>query len=106
GSAGSVGAVRGGSLARGPNRRRCHEGLGRARVAWSLALPIVVVGELAGRSLAYLIVAPDAHQRALLLARTGHRYLEYLDPFVGICLAACAVAVARTALAGFRRAVA
>lgn len=74
----------------------------RARVAWSLTLPVLVVGELAGHSLAYRIVAPDAHERAALLARTGHQYLSFVHPVVGLCLAFAAAAVVARVAAGFR----
>ena len=74
----------------------------RQRAAWWLAVPILVVGEMVGHSLAYRIVAPDAARRALLLGRTGHAYLADLHPFVGVCLVLAAAAVVQRAAASFR----
>jgi hypothetical protein len=73
----------------------------RARVAWSLTLPVLIVGELAGHSLAYRIVAPDPHERAALLARTGHHYLGAIHPVIALCLAFAGAAVAARVAAGF-----
>jgi hypothetical protein len=74
----------------------------RQRAAWWLAVPILVVGEMAGHSLAYRIVAPDAAVRARLLERTGHAYLADLHPLVGVCLVLAAAAVVQRTLASFR----
>ena len=74
----------------------------RQRAAWWLAVPILVVGELAGHSLAYRIVAPNAAKRALLLERTGHAYLADLHPLVGVCLVLAVAAVVQRAVASFR----
>lgn len=62
---------------------------------------MLVVGEMAGHSLAYRIVAPDAAKRALLLERTGHAYLADLHPLVGVSLVLAAAAVVQRAVASF-----
>ncbi len=74
----------------------------RQRAAWLLAVPVLVVGEMAGHSLAYRIVAPNAAKRALLLERTGHAYLADLHPLVGVCLVLAVAAVVQHAVASFR----
>lgn len=74
----------------------------RARVAWTLTLPFLVVGELAGHALAYRLVAPDTHERAALLARTGHGYLGVVPTVVGLCLALAAVAIVARLGAAFK----
>jgi hypothetical protein len=67
---------------------------GRA-AAWLLSLPVALAGSAAAHALAYQLVEPDAHERAHLLAASGHGYLGQLR-----VLAAAAVALA---LAGFVR---
>src|SRR5689334_14745367 len=74
----------------------------RARTAWSVTLPVLVVGELAGHSLAYRLAAPDPTVRAALLERTGHSYLSALHPVVGLCLALLAAALGGRVVAGWR----
>ena len=68
----------------------------RARAAaWLLSLPVALAGSAAAHGLAYHLVEPDAHERAHLLAASGHGYLGQLR-----VLAAAAVALV---LAGFVR---
>jgi hypothetical protein len=67
-----------------------------------LALPILVLGEFVGHALAYRLVAPDARERAALLARTGHDYLSYLHPLVGVLVALAAFALVGRVRASFR----
>jgi len=74
----------------------------RQRAAWWLAVPILVAGEMAGHSLAYRIVAPNAAARALLLERTGHAYLADLHPLVGVCLVLAVAAAVQRTVASFR----
>jgi hypothetical protein len=45
--------------------------------AWLLALPIALAGSGAAHTLAYRLVEPDAHERAHLLAASGHAYFEH-----------------------------
>jgi hypothetical protein len=71
-------------------------------MAWSVTLPVLVVGELAGHSLAYRLAAPDPAARVALLERTGHSYLPVLHPVVGLCLGLLAAALAGRLVAGWR----
>ena len=75
----------------------------RSRLDWRAArgLSVAVAGLYAGHFLLYRLVAPNALQRAYLLASTGHAYLPTALT-LGIGLAA--VAVVATFVAGFRRA--
>lgn len=75
----------------------------RSRRDWRAArgLSAAVAGLYAGHFLLYRLVAPNALQRAYLLASTGHAYLPAALT-LGVGLAA--VAVVATFLAGFRRA--
>jgi hypothetical protein len=49
----------------------------RRALTWLLALPLVVAGSQAAHLLDYWFVEPDAHERAHLLASTGHAYFAY-----------------------------
>ncbi|MGH2718723.1 MAG: hypothetical protein ACRDJU_09105 [Actinomycetota bacterium] len=71
---------------------------GRYRTARSLA--VAVAGLFAGHWLVYRILAPNALQRALLLAETGH---AYLPPAVTAGAGLAAVAAVATFCLGFRR---
>jgi hypothetical protein len=53
----------------------------RRVVAWLIALPLVLAGAQLAHVVDYWLVAPDAHERAELLAGTGHDYFSYF-PFV------------------------
>lgn len=50
-------------------------------------LPLTAGGSLAAHALAYRLVAPHAHERANLLALTGHGYLGYAPLVVGLMVA-------------------
>lgn len=75
----------------------------RSRLDWRAArgLSVAVAGLFAGHFLLYRLVAPNALQRAYLLASTGHAYLPTALT-LGVGLAA--VAAVGTLVAGFRRA--
>ena len=73
----------------------------RRHLAWPIALPLAVVGTLAGHSLGYLAAVPNAQARASLLASSGHGYLDYLPLFVGLSSAAVLLAFCAAALAAF-----
>lgn len=70
----------------------------RSRTARGLA--VAVAGLFAGHWLVYRILAPNALQRALLLAETGH---AYLPPAVTVGAGVAALAAATTFVAGVRR---
>ncbi len=71
---------------------------GRYRTARGLS--VAVAGLFAGHWLVYRILAPNALQRALLLAETGH---AYLPPAVSAGAGLAAVSATATFLLGFRR---
>ena len=60
----------------------------RRFLAWPIALPLAVIGTLAGHSLGYRAAVPDAHERNHLLASSGHGYLEYAPLVIALCSAA------------------
>ena len=49
-----------------------------------LSIPLAVAGWLTAHSVAYMLAAPDSHERRELLAETGHAYLE-LEPLFVAC---------------------
>ena len=59
----------------------------RRQLAWPIALPLAVLGALAGHEAGYRVAVPDAHERAHLLEQTGHGYLAYMPIAVGAGLA-------------------
>ncbi len=74
----------------------------RARLAWTLLLPALVVTEHVGHVLVHRIQEPDAHARAQLLAHTGHGYMGYLQEVVGVCVILVGAALVARVAAGFR----
>jgi hypothetical protein len=62
----------------------------RTGPAWLLGFPLAVLGWLSAHAVAYELVAPGAHERAHLLASSGHGYLEHAP----LLAAACVVLVA------------
>jgi hypothetical protein len=66
----------------------------RRGLSWLLALPLVVAGSQLAHAVAYRVAVPDAHERAHLLADTGHAYLEYAPLVAGLGVAAIVVALA------------
>jgi hypothetical protein len=58
-----------------------------------------VIGTLAGHSAGYRVAVPDAHERAYVLASSGHGYLEYAPLVIAICVAAAALGFIATVLA-------
>jgi hypothetical protein len=55
--------------------RTIDEMFGRRSIRPSVVLGLALGGVLLGHTLAYRIILPDAHARALELARSGHGYL-------------------------------
>src|SRR5919197_3777394 len=70
--------------------------------AWPLAVPIVLVGLLAGHWLASRLAVPDGRARAQELAATGHGYSVHLPLVLGICIAMLVVAFGLRVLGAFR----
>lgn len=58
----------------------------RTGPALLLGFPFAVLGWLSAHAVAYELVAPDAHERAHLLASTGHAYLEHAPSLVAACV--------------------
>jgi hypothetical protein len=72
----------------------------RARTAWSLAIPALVLGETFGHAFVTRIF--DRHgERHQLLARSAENYLTYLYAAIAICLALAVAALVRRVLASF-----
>jgi hypothetical protein len=74
----------------------------RARLAWSLLLPALVVAEHAGHVLVHRLQEPDSHARAQLLAQTGHGYMGYFEHVVWLCLVLVGAALINRVVAAFR----
>jgi hypothetical protein len=56
----------------------------RRHLAWPIALPLAVIGTLAGHAVGYRAAVPDADARAQELAASGHGYLEYAPLVLGL----------------------
>jgi len=80
----------------------CHDDEMRPWFAWLIAIPLAVIGTLAGHSAGYRAAVPDAHERAHVLASSGHGYLQYAPLFVSLCAALAALGVVATAIAAVR----
>jgi hypothetical protein len=74
----------------------------KRQLPWLIAMPLAVVGTLAGHSVGYWAAVPDAHERAHVLASSGHGYLTYAPLLIGLCLAVTALGFVAQALAVFR----
>ena len=60
----------------------------RSRVfVWLLTVSLAVAGSQGAHALTYRLVAPNADQRAHLLADTGHAYMAYLPLGLALCTA-------------------
>jgi hypothetical protein len=59
----------------------------RHHVPWATAIPLAVIGTLAGHAVGYRAAVPDDHERAHVLASTGHGYLTYAPLLVAVCTA-------------------
>jgi hypothetical protein len=73
----------------------------RRHLAWPIALPLAVIGTLAGHALGYRAAIPDPHAREHLLASSGHGYLEYAPLIVGLCSAAVFLAFLAAVVSSF-----
>lgn len=74
----------------------------KRQLPWLIALPLAVVGTLSGHSVGYWAAVPDAHERAHVLAASGHGYLTYAPLAMGLCVAVAALGLVAHALAAFR----
>jgi hypothetical protein len=66
--------------------------MSRPRIAWSVALPVAVVGSQLAHWLGYRIATPDSEERTYQLAASGHGYLTYAP--LGLALAFVLVTIA------------
>jgi hypothetical protein len=74
----------------------------KRQLPWLIAMPLAVVGTLAGHAVGYWAAVPDADERAHVLAASGHAYLSYAPLLIGLCLAVTALGFVAQALAVFR----
>ena len=74
----------------------------KRQLPWLVAIPLTVVGTLAGHSVGYRAAVPDAHERANVLASSGHGYLAYAPLVIALCVALAALGLVAHALAAFR----
>lgn len=74
----------------------------KRQLPWLIAMPLAVVGTLAGHSAGYLAAVPDAHERSHVLAASGHGYLHYAPLVLALCGALAALGFVAHALAAFR----
>jgi hypothetical protein len=75
----------------------------RLRLPWLIAVPLAVIGTLAGHSVGYWAAVPDAHERSHVLASSGHGYLEYAPLAIALCIAIAALGFVAIVLAAVRR---
>ena len=66
----------------------------RRRLLWLLVGPLALGASQCAHWLAYRLVAPDAHERAHLLAETGHAYLAAVPALAGVAGALVLAALA------------
>jgi hypothetical protein len=66
----------------------------RRRLAWLVALPLMLAGSQLAHAAAYRLVYPQAHVRGLRLVATGHGYLTWLPVALGIAGACVLVSLA------------
>ena len=79
----------------------CHHARMRRQLSWLIAVPITVIGTFAGHSVGYWAAVPDAHERAHLLASSGHGYLDYAPLLLSICVALVALGFVASLLSAF-----
>jgi len=73
----------------------------RRQLSWLIAVPITVIGTFAGHSVGYWAAVPDAHERAHLLASSGHGYLDYAPLLLSICVALVVLGFVASLLSAF-----
>jgi len=75
----------------------------RHHLAWPIALPLAVIGSLAGHSIGYRAALPAAHERESVLASSGHGWLEYAPLLAGLCSVAVVLAFVAAVIGRERR---
>ena len=73
----------------------------RRQLTWLIAVPITVIGTFAGHSVGYWAAVPDEHERAHLLASSGHGYLDYAPLLLSICVALVVLGFVASLLSAF-----
>ena len=73
----------------------------KRQLSWLIAVPITVIGTFAGHSVGYWAAVPDAHERAHLLASSGHGYLDYAPLLLSICVALVVLGFVASLLSAF-----
>lgn len=73
----------------------------RARTAWALLIPLLLLSETLGHALVARLFDPHG-ARHTLFARTADDYLQYAYAALAICVVLAATALVRRALASFR----
>lgn len=79
----------------------CHHACVKRQLSWLIAVPITVIGTFAGHSVGYGAAVPDAHERAHLLASSGHGYLDYAPVLLSICVALVVLGFVASLLSAF-----
>ena len=74
----------------------------RRALTWLLLVPLALLGSEAAHSVDYWLVERDSDERAALLARTGHGYLDLLPAAIATCWAVVLLALVGWALEGGR----
>ena len=74
----------------------------KRQLPWLIAMPLAVVGTLAGHAVGYWAAIPDAHERAHVLASSGHGYLQYAPLVLALFGALAALGFVAQALDAFR----
>jgi hypothetical protein len=74
----------------------------KRQLPWLIAMPLAVVGTLAGHTAGYWAAVPDAHERTQVLAASGHGYLQYAPLVLALSGALVALGFVAQALDAFR----
>ena len=75
----------------------------KRRLAWLIAVPLAVIGSLAGHSVAYRAAVPDTQERTQVLAASGHGYLDYAPLVIALCVALAGLGFVAAVLDSFGR---
>jgi hypothetical protein len=76
--------------------------MSRRALAWLSAFPLLVLGTLAAHGAAYRLVEPDTQERAAILARSGHAYLDQAAFVLAAAAALLSAALAARFVNGLR----
>jgi hypothetical protein len=71
--------------------------------AWTLAVPVILMGTEAAHALAYRLVYPEAQVRWRVLAATGHGYLAWAPLLLGLACALVAASLLSEVVGAARR---